>query len=640
MVLIRIILLALCFFRVSAYSGDWKFRDFRYRAEIIIEKDQNLIETFMDIISESQIVDEIKRLRIFSQQDVPVSNMRTLKNRIANDIAQMHKRAHIFGYYNAKINHNVQRNVSGNVIVNFHVNLGQKFNLKLNFHCINQNEKFNNYYASLLQKDTRKFKASIEEMKSLITIAVNHLQKTGFFKPEVLEKRVYINQETHEATLTLIIYPGQRVFFSDVEIRSFPGINEDFIKNRIVWERNEIFNIEKVELTAKNLKNTQIFSKVKIKPREDTVKDGKIPMIIKLQEDKKHTLDIGILYSGMRSMNFEKRSQTQKSLKSIIARLSWINCNAFGGGEKLSATVEGTPMKMQEKRSDYAFDVALAAPDVFLKNNTAITDIARRQELTNVFFKKNDSGSVIFSYPLLNDLLMRAGSKMEKTYVDASEFFFRNENNQKKYDTLSIPVEFIIDRTDNLLNPTTGYRIALKFSEMFFKKAAIGRLKTFDTAFSYNHPLDELRRTVLAFNVSRKSIFGQKIDAIPVDKRIYAGGMDSVRGYANQMATEMVMGEDTPMGGKSSLECNFEIRRKFSEDFGGVVFFDGAKVFQNKSSHTYLQTEEKRWFHSVGMGIRYFTSVGPIRFDFAFPVKRRRGVDSRVQFIMSLGQAF
>jgi translocation and assembly module TamA len=71
-----------------------------------------------------------------------------------------------------------------------------------------------------------------------------------------------------------------------------------------------------------------------------------------------------------------------------------------------------------------------------------------------------------------------------------------------------------------------------------------------------------------------------------------------------------------------------------------VVFFDGAKVFQNKSSYADLQTEKKRWFYSVGMGIRYFTSIGPIRVDFAFPIKRRKGVDSKMQFIMSLGQAF
>ena len=81
-----------------------------------------------------------------------------------------------------------------------------------------------------------------------------------------------------------------------------------------------------------------------------------------------------------------------------------------------------------------------------------------------------------------------------------------------------------------------------------------------------------------------------------------------------------------------------EGRRRFTEDFGGVLFFDGAKTFQNQIAN--LPIEKKRWFLSFGTGIRYFTSIGPIRFDLAFPIKRRKGVDSKMQFIMSLGQTF
>ena len=53
-----------------------------------------------------------------------------------------------------------------------------------------------------------------------------------------------------------------------------------------------------------------------------------------------------------------------------------------------------------------------------------------------------------------------------------------------------------------------------------------------------------------------------------------------------------------------------------------------------------MQVEKKRLFHSVGFGIRYFTSVGPIRADFVFPIRRRIGIDSKILFILSLEQAF
>jgi translocation and assembly module TamA len=175
---------------------------------------------------------------------------------------------------------------------------------------------------------------------------------------------------------------------------------------------------------------------------------------------------------------------------------------------------------------------------------------------------------------------------------------------------------------------------------MFFKDSTIGRLKSLDAGFSFNHSFDSLKRTIFAFNISGKAVCGQHIDVIPADKRIYAGGMNSVRGYANQMASEIIVAENTPMGGKSSIEFNAEIRRRISSDFGVVVFFDGAKVFQNKSNYAELQTEKKRWFNSFGVGVRYFTSIGPIRVDFAFPINKRKGIDSKMQFIMSLGQAF
>jgi translocation and assembly module TamA len=627
-------------FTLNAFSYESDLRDFRYSVEAILKQDQNIIEIVSDIISESEISTEIKQLRTFERQDKPVGSMRALKDRINNDITTIRKKACFLGFYGTKIRYDINSDDPKNVAVKIVVDFGEKFNLKLNVRYENQDEEFNLRYSSILQATLRRFKASVEEIKSLIGIAVVDLQRNGFYKPKIVEKKVRIDYEAREAILNLTIDPGEKVFFSDIKIKSFPNISDEFVRNRIAWEDGELFDIKKVESTAEKLKNTQIFSKVKIEPDENKIQNQKIPMIVELQEDKKHTIDISLLYSGMRNMNFQKRSATQKRLKSIIARLGWTNCNAFGGGEKLSFVVEGTPMKAQEKRSDYGFEVALSQPDVFMKNNCADYVVAKKQELTNVFFKKNDRASIAFNYPVIDGLSIRIGSVVEKTYVDTNEIFFRDGITQKKYDSFSIPLEFFIDKTNDWLNPTEGYRCALKFSQIFFRKSTIGKLKTFDANFSYNYPLDDLKKTVLAFNVSRKSILGQKIDVVPIDKRIYAGGMGSVRGYANQMATEMIAGEDVPMGGKSAVEFNAEIRRKLSRDFGCVVFFDGAKVFQNKSCYEYLRTEKKRWFCSFGTGIRYFTSIGPIRVDFAFPIKRRKEIDSKMQFVVSLGQAF
>ncbi|MDR2107187.1 MAG: BamA/TamA family outer membrane protein [Holosporaceae bacterium] len=635
-----IIIALLLIFASGVPAFESEFYDIGYSAELILKKDQNFAEAFSEIISEDSISTEIKRLRLFSWQNKPIGSMRTLRDRIGNDIKAIYRKAHLTGFYGAEVACEITPVSDYRVAVKITVDLGKPFVLKTNIRYLNKDEGFVERHGKALLQYSRTLNSSLGAIKSAAEFAVDDLQKSGFIKPEVIKKNLRIDYDTREAVLNLTIDPGEKVVFSETVIRSFPGIEDDFIRNRIAWREGDPFDIEKIRSSEENLRNTQIFSKVSITPDESALKNNKVPMIIEVREDKKHTVDFSVLYAGMRSMNFEKQSQAQKRLKSVITRLAWKRCNAFGGGERLDFTIEGTPLRVRDKRSDYAFEVLLSQPDIFLKNNRVDWSISRKQELTNVFFKKSDLGSLMFNYPIYDGLLMRTGCSLDKTYVDADEIFFRNKEDGRNYKNISVPLELILDRTDSLLNPVSGYRLSLKTSSMFFRNSEIGRLGAFDIGFSCNYSPDELKKTVFAFNLVRKSVFGQKLDDIPVDKRIYAGGMNSVRGYANQTASELIAEKSVPLGGKSSLEFNCEVRRKISGDFGLVLFCDGAKVFQNQSVRPELRIEKKRWFCSVGVGVRYFTYVGPMRFDFAFPVNRRKGADSKVQFIMSLGQAF
>lgn len=637
----RKIIFSLFFFLFSALCAiDEDFHDFYYQADLVIDMERSLLGRIGELFTGSEIEDDILSLRTFSEQNKRVSNLRALSDRINTDISEIHKKAHNLGFYDATVKYKTHVSDNNKLLITIFVDFGQIFKLKLNVNYTNKDEAFKKEYSEKLKDKVANLTASISDMKQLITEAVRDLQKNGYYNPELKEKRVWLNYALKEAVLNLTIDPGKKVNFSKVTISAFPDIDPEFIENRIAWQEGELFDIEKLEQTSDDLYATQIFSKVKVEPDEKKITDTEAPILISVKEDKKHTVDLSLLYSGMLSMNFEKKSNTNKRLKSIIGRISWTNCNAFGGGEKLRFTVEGTPVKVKECRTDYAFEATLIQPDVFIKNNTAEYIVSRRQELTNVFFKKNDKVSALFSYPICFFTAVRSGCILEKNYVDSCEEFSGEEDERKRYENLIIPIEFILDRTDDMLNPTQGYRAFASYSYVKLRHAKINNLHTANAGFSYNLPLDDLKKTIFAFNIENKMIFGKSIDDIPLDKRVYAGGMASVRGYANQMATDAVIGRDTVMGGKRAIEFNTELRRKFSTDFGGVVFFDGAKVFQNHSRYSDMQIEKKRWFHSVGFGIRYFTSVGPIRADFAFPIRRRKGIDSKMQFILSLGQAF
>jgi translocation and assembly module TamA len=139
---------------------------------------------------------------------------------------------------------------------------------------------------------------------------------------------------------------------------------------------------------------------------------------------------------------------------------------------------------------------------------------------------------------------------------------------------------------------------------------------------------------VLAGRVSLGSISGAKRDETPADKRFYAGGGGSIRGYDYQ-SVGPIDDDDDPLGGRSLLEAGVELRLKLTRSFGLVGFFEGGNVYTS----VYPDLDDViRW--GTGGGFRYYSPVGPFRVDVATPVNGRDGVDDPVQVYISLGEAF
>jgi outer membrane translocation and assembly module TamA len=92
-----------------------------------------------------------------------------------------------------------------------------------------------------------------------------------------------------------------------------------------------------------------------------------------------------------------------------------------------------------------------------------------------------------------------------------------------------------------------------------------------------------------------------------------------------------------PSGGLMLGIINSEARFPIPlyKDLGGVVFYDGGNVFSNINAHQFISN----YSNSVGIGFRYNTRVGPIRFDIGRNLNPLPGVKA-TQFFVTLGQAF
>ena len=147
------------------------------------------------------------------------------------------------------------------------------------------------------------------------------------------------------------------------------------------------------------------------------------------------------------------------------------------------------------------------------------------------------------------------------------------------------------------------------------------------------YSIDADSRYVLAGRVAAGGMVGPQLDAIPANWRFYAGGGGSVRGYAyNELGPTVWWG--AVVGGRSLFDASAELRVKVTDTIGVVPFFDIGNAFTSS-----FPTFNEPLFAAAGLGLRYYTSVGPIRLDVAFPLERHAGTGP-VAIYVSIGQSF
>ncbi len=199
---------------------------------------------------------------------------------------------------------------------------------------------------------------------------------------------------------------------------------------------------------------------------------------------------------------------------------------------------------------------------------------------------------------------------------------------RRTYEIAALPLQVQYDRSNDLLDPTRGFRLSVQ--PMPEVSVGDGRpfMETLINATAYEPVMDHL---VLAGRIQLGQIGGAAVQDIPPSQRFYAGGGGSVRGYAYQ-GVGPKDAQGAPIGGVASTLVSGEARFRFG-DYGVVAFVDGGQVYESGTPRfSGMQ-------YGAGLGFRYFTSFGPVRFDVAVPLTRRPG-DPPAGVYISIGQAF
>jgi translocation and assembly module TamA len=331
---------------------------------------------------------------------------------------------------------------------------------------------------------------------------------------------------------------------------------------------------------------------------------SRISMAIEITERKHKSVSVGVKYLTDEGPG---------------AKISWENRNLFHHGEKLSTYLE---------LSNYT----TASETGFRKLGFLNDDQSLRLSLrvANYHPEAYKSKSIISSGFIDRDLtkILRAGVGLTVKSSKIDQL-----GSVEYYNLLSLPLYFEMDKRDDLLDPVIGDRLSLQLTPYY---QTSGASNTFGKVLvSYKRYIRISRKPLIsvAANLTVSVIRGAAREDIPADERLYAGGGGSIRGYAYQSVGPLSNG--VPVGGKSLFESSMELRLKLSERFGLVAFIDGGNAY---IEDIFSSGEPLLW--GTGLGLRYYTPVGPFRLDVGMPLNRRKGIDDSYQIYLSLGQAF
>lgn len=469
---------------------------------------------------------------------------------------------------------------------------------------------FEIYPGDFLQSDT-----IVQEQFDLDRM----LGETGYPFAAIDEPQLLIDHDREEGDLTLAVEPNGKYVFGEVTSSDPDFLSGQHLGTIARFEPGDVYQRSLSMDLRRAVTATGLVSTVEVTPREVTPPQGDQPgvvaMDVELQRAKLRTIAGAIGYGteeGFRvqgswehrnffppegSLRVRGIAGTQEQLAGITFRK-----NNFGGRDRV-LTLD-------------AYANTIDSP-AFEARTVALVGIYERK--STLLFQKEISWSGGFEVLATQERppAIDGVSQPRQTYFVAA-----------------LPGTILLDETDDLLDPTSGFRLGGRLSpeasttngvESFYLRGRV------DGSYYQSIGND----IVLAGRAAFGSISGANLLDIAPSRRFYAGGGGSVRGYGfRKIGPSDEFGE--PTGGRSLVELGFEARIRTGLLDGAVSivpFVDAGSVGPNPTPD----------FDDIkigaGLGLRYHTGFGPIRIDVGTPLTPDED-DAPIAVYVSLGQAF
>ena len=469
--------------------------------------------------------------------------------------------------------------------------------------------------------------ATASEIRAAETRIIDYFRKQGRPLAKIQSVAPVVDHAQDVMDVTIMAAPGPIAPFGEATIHGPQTFDPAIVRSFLYIHPGDPYSPVAIADARSSIRQIPAVGGVRI--TEGTALDayGRLPYQVDVEDRLPYAFGASMKYSTTNGPE---------------GQVYWEDRNVFGGAERLrlQADVFYAPpwfIASQSLRNFSPDDIGGRVSASFLKpalwgttNDLLIDALAERLSTSGAGFVGYQAEDMDVTASLRHrfnqNFWMQAGVEAQKG--DATDAL-----GTVNYTLVGVPVSANFDTTDSKLDPTRGVRVNVSATGFgTFLGSSLDLVQAKARASAY-YSLDADSRFVLAGRVAAGAMGGPELDAIPANWRFYAGGGGSVRGYAyNELGPTVFWG--AVVGGRSLFEASAEVRVKVTDTIGVVPFFDAGNAFA-----TNFPDFSQHLFTAVGLGLRYYTSVGPIRLDVAFPLDRHAGTGP-VAVYVSIGQSF
>uniref|UniRef100_UPI0040571980 autotransporter assembly complex protein TamA n=1 Tax=Devosia polycyclovorans TaxID=3345148 RepID=UPI0040571980 len=442
-------------------------------------------------------------------------------------------------------------------------------------------------------------------------LALEAWRQQGYAKAEIASRDVVADHATNTVAATITVNPGRLAAFGPVRVSGTTRMNPDFVAQQTGLAVGQEYDPDDLGRAQKRLDRLEVFRAARLEAAESIGSDGLLPYELIVEELPGRRFGVGATYSTVDGLGLEGYHLWR---------------NLFGQAERLrlDARVASIAWPLDTAQFDYFIGGTFTKPGFYHPDVDLVATISAERTIYPKYTETSAGGRVGLSWFFSDELTFEGGASVEIARFD-------DAFGTRDFHTAGLYAGVIYDGRDSSIDPTEGWYAAANIEPYFDLRGSnpgarlVVEGRTY-FGFGENDPY------VLAGRLKAGAVVGPALADIPPDKLFFAGGGGSVRGYAFK-SIGVDDGRGNVTGGRYLLEGSLEARAKVTDDIGVVGFVDGGYVAADR----FPGLEDLRL--GAGIGVRYYTGLGPLRLDLAVPLNRRAG-DPDYAIYAGIGQAF